>query len=252
MPTNARVDAWAAQLNFAGLERKHGLPAGVLTNLVFQESKGNENAVGPQTKYGKAKGLCQILDTTAKELKCDPMDPASAIQGAARYLEDLKDMFGGDMDKAIAAYNWGPGNMRRAVREHGANWRNALPKETRDYLRIVGGGIGSTYEQRAASGEATEEDREAEDQRRRGRLNQYGFGDAAANMAPDDLLGQMFFALISMAIEKAMERSGQMQEEATPTTPAPTNVPDGTAVSPSAAPAQSVANRDAAQARVPA
>lgn len=234
MPSNARVDEWASRLNFAGLEQQHGLPAGILTNLVYQESRGNENAIGPQTRYGRAKGLCQILDSTAGDLNCDPMNPSSAIQGAARYLENLMDMFGGDPEKAIAAYNYGPGNMRSLIRRHGENWREHLPTETSNYLRIVGDGIGQGYVQRAANGQATPEEADAEEQRRRSRLREFGMGDLADSMGQGDLLSQMFFALISMAVEKALEKMGPAQTASADAAPA--TVPTGTTVTPPATP----------------
>ena len=203
-------EAWAAELDFAGLERRHGLPSGVLTRLVRQESGGNSTICGPMTRYGRAQGLCQFITSTAQQYGVDPMNPRSSADGAARYLEDLMDMFGGDADKAIAAYNWGPGNMRRAVREHGANWRSALPAETRHYLQVVGGGARSYAQRRQAGESIPAEEEEAEITRRNNRLAEAGLPP----MDLKDLLGSLFFAAIASFIQNKVES----MEQATPTT----------------------------------
>jgi len=50
------------------------------------------------------------------------------------YLVAMKDRYGGDMAKAWAAYNWGPGNLDRAIQANGENWMQAAPQETRAYV----------------------------------------------------------------------------------------------------------------------
>jgi len=64
-------------------------------------------------------------------------DPEKSTEAAARYLKDLYEMFG-DWELAIAAYNCGPGNVRKAQRRAGAKkfWDiyHRLPRETRSYL----------------------------------------------------------------------------------------------------------------------
>jgi hypothetical protein len=64
---------------------------------------------------------------------------------AAKYLSWLIKHFGGDVDKAIAGYNAGEGRVDKAVRLHGAAWRQYLPPETKSYIanvdrRLAGGG----------------------------------------------------------------------------------------------------------------
>lgn len=207
-PRQQSPEAWASQLNFAGIERQHGLPAGILTRLVRQESGGNCDA---RSEAG-ASGLCQFMPATARGMGVNAADPVSSVNGAARYLEDLMDMFGGDVDKAVAAYNWGPGNMRRAVRQHGENWRSALPAETRHYLQVVGGG--RSYAQRRQAGEAIPaEEEEAEMARRNNRLAEAGLPP----MDLKDILGSLFFAAIASFVQKRVEE----MERATPATASP-------------------------------
>jgi membrane-bound lytic murein transglycosylase D len=68
----------------------------------------------------------------------DRMDPDHATESAAKYLKSLYRMFG-DWEVAMAAYNCGPGNVRKAIRRSGGKktfWEiyNYLPKETRSYI----------------------------------------------------------------------------------------------------------------------
>ena len=92
-----------------------------------------------------AMGLWQFMPATGREYKLyfnqymdDRMDPELATEAAARYLKALHRMFG-DWEVALAAYNCGPGNVRRAIRRSGGKrtfWGiyNHLPRETRSYV----------------------------------------------------------------------------------------------------------------------
>src|SRR5207244_6278641 len=72
----------------------------------------------------------------------DRLDPEKATRSAARHLRDLYTQFG-DWYLAIAAYNCGPGGVERAVERTGYAdfWqlrsRNALPRETTNYVPII-------------------------------------------------------------------------------------------------------------------
>lgn len=97
------------------------------------ESNGNPKAVGPLTKYGTAKGPYQFLDGTAKQYGLDDVtvfDEPKAREAARRYLKDLMAKYDGDFTKAIAAYNWGPGNLDNQGLEK-------APKQTKDYIGKV-------------------------------------------------------------------------------------------------------------------
>lgn len=106
---------------------------------------------GPATKYGTAKGEMQVLDGTNR-------DPGYGVKPAADdspeerarvgrdYLAAMVREYDGDVSKALAAYNWGPGNLDKAVKEHGPNWLQNAPEETRNYVergvREFGAGAG--------------------------------------------------------------------------------------------------------------
>jgi hypothetical protein len=109
------------------------LDPNLLMALVMQESRGNPGAVSP----AGAQGLMQLMPATAKYLNVtDPLDPYQNVYGGAKYLREQLDRFGGDRNKALAAYNAGPTAVRRY---------NDVPpfRETRDYV----GHIANTYDQ---------------------------------------------------------------------------------------------------------
>ena len=110
---------------FAAATAKHDLPAGLLAAVAQTESAFRADAVSP----AGARGLMQIMPGTAKELGVDPMVPAQAVDGAARLLAGHLETFG-SMDLALAAYNAGPGNVRRY---------DGVPPfpETQNYVRKV-------------------------------------------------------------------------------------------------------------------
>ena len=117
-PFSAEIDAAAA---------RHRVDPAVLRGLIKQESNFNPRAVSP----AGAKGLGQLMPGTAASLGVtNPFDPAQSINGAAKYLRQQLDRFGGDVRKALAAYNAGPG----AVQRYGG-----IPpyNETQNYVRKV-------------------------------------------------------------------------------------------------------------------
>lgn len=114
---------------FAGLEKLYNLPMGLLRGVAQTESAGNPNAV---SRAG-AKGMFQFMDGTARDMglsKRDVFNPKKAAEAAAKYLSQLLKANGGDLDKALASYNWGIGN----VQKHGLA---LMPKETRNYIPRV-------------------------------------------------------------------------------------------------------------------
>lgn len=90
--------------------RKYGLPAGLVQSVIRHESNFNPRAV---SRAG-ARGLMQLMPATARELGVDDsFDIQQNIEGGSRYLRQMLDRFDGDVRKALAAYNAGPGTVQR-------------------------------------------------------------------------------------------------------------------------------------------
>lgn len=118
-----------ANSNFSALEAKYGLPRGLLDRMWAKESGRGKHMLSPKG----AQGHFGFMPGTAKEWGVDPMDLASSSEGAAKYMNFLLRRYGGDMDRSLAAYNWGLGN----VDKYGLGAK--LPAETRDYLKLADG-----------------------------------------------------------------------------------------------------------------
>ncbi len=95
---------------FAAAGARWGVDPELLAAVAEAESAFNPGAVSPVG----ARGLMQFMPATAAEMGVDPWDPASAIDGAARYLRTSLDQFG-SVELAVASYNAGRG----AVSRHG-------------------------------------------------------------------------------------------------------------------------------------
>jgi soluble lytic murein transglycosylase-like protein len=110
----------------AELSARFDLSPSLLEALVWQESRWNENAVSPVG----AQGLAQLMPGTARYLGVNPRDPFANLEGGARYLREQLDRFGGDLEKALAAYNAGPGRVERA---------GGVPniRETKQYVAAI-------------------------------------------------------------------------------------------------------------------
>lgn len=119
-------DLYAAKVQ--ELARRFDLSPALIEALVWQESRWRANAVSPVG----ARGLAQLMPATARELGVDPADPFANLEGGARYLRAQLDRFGGDLEKALAAYNAGPGRVERA---------GGVPeiRETKTYVAAIMG-----------------------------------------------------------------------------------------------------------------
>ena len=110
---------------FTAAAAKYGVSAPLLAGMAKVESGFDTGAVSS----AGAQGLMQFMPATAAGLGVDPLDPASAVDGAAKYLSQLTARFG-STDLALAAYNAGPGAVSSA---------GGIPpySETQNYVRKV-------------------------------------------------------------------------------------------------------------------
>jgi Transglycosylase SLT domain len=121
-PTGSDLRALASEV-----ARRHGLDPDLVLAVVAVESGFRPEAVSPKG----AQGLMQLMPATAGALGvADALDPEQNLDGGVRRLGALLTLYGGDLARALAAYNAGEG----AVARHGG-----IPpyKETRAYVKKV-------------------------------------------------------------------------------------------------------------------
>jgi len=110
----------------------------LIQKIIMAESSGDPKAVNKRTG---AKGLMQIMDNTAKKPGFgvdpleDPFDPVENVRFGTQYFNAMLDRYDNDTVSALAAYNWGPGNVDK-WRKKGSNF-NKLPKETQNYINKI-------------------------------------------------------------------------------------------------------------------
>jgi soluble lytic murein transglycosylase-like protein len=119
-------DPYAAKV--AELSERFDLSPALIEALVWQESRWRAGALSP----AGARGLAQLMPGTAREMGVNPDDPYANLEGGARYLREQLDRFDGDLEKALAAYNAGPGRVISA---------GGIPRirETQTYVAAVMG-----------------------------------------------------------------------------------------------------------------
>lgn len=118
--------AYAAKVH--ELAVRFDLSPALIEAVVWQESRWRSQAVSS----AGARGLAQLMPGTAREMGVDADDPFANLEGGARYLRQQLDRFDGDVEKALAAYNAGPGRVEAA---------NGIPaiRETQNYVASVMG-----------------------------------------------------------------------------------------------------------------
>lgn len=106
--------------------KKYGVEVGLIRAVIKVESNFNSQAVSPVG----ASGLMQLMPATARSLGVtNSFDPEQNVMAGTRFLKDMLKRYDGNIDSALAAYNWGPGNFERHPER--------LPRETREYLTRV-------------------------------------------------------------------------------------------------------------------
>lgn len=133
---NAKDTVSNADSRLSAVSQKYGIPQHMLYSVWAQESrKGNMK----KSSAAGAKGHFQFMPGTAKAygISGREWDFDASSDAAARYFQWLLKHYNGDHNKALAAYNWGNGNLDKAINRYGNDWLSHAPKETQGYVNSI-------------------------------------------------------------------------------------------------------------------
>lgn len=134
---NSRGEAY--KQTFSKAEAENGIPPLMLARLAYQESRFRADIISGQTvSSAGALGIMQIVPRWHPDV--NPLDPVAAIHYAGKYLRQLYNQFG-TWERALQAYNWGPGNLANYLSGN----ISTMPTETANYSRQILAEIGSEY-----------------------------------------------------------------------------------------------------------
>ena len=111
----------------------YGVDKGLISSVIQAESNFDVNATSPKG----AMGLMQLMPETARGLGVsNAYDPEQNVMAGTCYLKSMLDRYNGDVRLALAAYNWGMGNLERST--------GSMPEETRSYIARIMKSYGKT------------------------------------------------------------------------------------------------------------
>jgi len=131
-----KPDTPSSNGNFDALIRKASETYGVDAELIKSVIKVESNFKADSTSPKGAMGLMQLMPATARELGVkNYYNPEENIMGGTRYLKGLLDRYQGNVKLALAAYNWGMGNVEKNSGKMPLETRNYVARVTANYSR---------------------------------------------------------------------------------------------------------------------
>ncbi len=225
-------------INAEYMERARGL-----VDSIWRTESSSSHSLTITSSAG-ARGPMQFMPATRQHMiSTYGVDPWASVDSAKRagalYIGELMETFDGDLTKAVAGYNAGPGRVQQAVRNGGDEWLEWLRRdqtrrngksETYNYVRSVLGsgavsGADVSFTARHDTGRTTDEENEAEARRRRARAVAAGAPEEeVAGMDNAALLG-IGFLFLMMSLLGNMNGDSPAVETAQPTVAPQANAP---------------------------
>lgn len=133
------MDSATLQSIVSSAAAANGVPPAIAFAQAQQESSWNPNAYNAGSG---ATGLFQLEPATAAQLGVTNLtDPTQNANGAMKYMAQLYAQFG-DWGTALAAYDWGMGNVSKSQAANGSDWLSSAPSETQNYVSNILGSAG--------------------------------------------------------------------------------------------------------------
>lgn len=108
-----------------------------LNNIIVGDLEGGGSIAHPRVSPKGARGPQQVMPDTARDpgfgIRKSNGTPEDDARLGRQYTAAMLGKYG-EPDLALAAYNWGPGNLDKAIAKHGENWFDHAPRETQEYV----------------------------------------------------------------------------------------------------------------------
>ena len=124
-----------------------GVDPNLALSVAAAESGTSQSGCNPISSAG-AEGVFQLMPSSFPGV--DICDLATNIRTGVAYIKELSGKYGGDLQKVLAAYNWGPGNVDNAISAQGASWFSAIPSSVQGYANGIISAAGTAIQSAAA------------------------------------------------------------------------------------------------------